>query len=194
METLLTLDQFWFLLINQDLSNGFFDVVLPLIRNKFFWVPLYIFIIGFALSNYRRPDSYLMVICLIISVVFADLISSHALKKSIERPRPCRNIMLQGKMETKVYCGRGYSFPSSHATNHFCLATSIMLIFGIRRKWLILTLVTWAGLISFSQIYVGVHYPLDVISGSFVGVICGFFSYWIFLKLGILIPNRSLIT
>ena len=189
MEALLSIDQLWFLVINRDLSNGFFDLVLPLLRNKYFWAPLYVFLIGYALTNYQRPDSYLMVICMIMIVLFSDIVSSHLLKKSIQRPRPCHTTVNDQVPIQRVYCGRGYSFPSSHATNHFSLATAVLLIFGIRRISLILVLISWASVVSYSQIYVGLHYPLDIIAGSLLGVGCAFFMYAVLRRIGILRSN-----
>ena len=76
-------------------------------------------------------------------------------------------------MELRVHCGGGYSFTSSHATNHFALATFLVIILGPFFKWIRIPIFLWAASIAFGQVYVGVHYPLDVLAGSIVGILLG---------------------
>ncbi|MFZ1749947.1 MAG: phosphatase PAP2 family protein [Saprospiraceae bacterium] len=156
--------------INHDLSNPILDWLLPMWRNSMFWIPLYIFIVGFIFINFGRR-AYWIVIFILLTVSTSDLVSSRAIKYSVKRIRPCNTTSIQAI--SRVPCGSGYSFTSSHAANHFAIATFLVLTLGFKfrkiRNWLWL----WAGSIAFAQVYVGVHFPLDVIAGSLLGIIIG---------------------
>ena len=91
----------------------------------------------------------------------------------------------------RVSCGGGYSFPSSHAANHFALAVFLIGIFGFAGQWQQKALLAWAGLIAFSQVYVGVHYPLDVICGAILGVLAGYLSLYFWRKYVLKLPLFS---
>lgn len=114
-----------------------------------------------------------MVLAVLLNFAASDLISSRLIKNNVERLRPCNDIELQDKMVKRVNCSGGYSFTSSHATNHFAMA--VMLIFLFYRRWkpVLWIGLIWAGVISFAQVYVGVHFPLDVTVGSFLGIAIG---------------------
>ncbi len=165
--------------INHDLSNGFFDMLLPWLREPLFWVPFYIFLISFVFFNFGKK-AYWFVIFVILTAASADLISSRAIKKTIKRIRPCNTEMLQ--IVERVHCGAGYSFTSSHAANHFAVATFLIMTIGQIlpkiKKWLWL----WAASIALAQVYVGVHFPLDVLAGGILGVVLGRLWSMLFLK------------
>jgi undecaprenyl-diphosphatase len=82
-----------------------------------------------------------------------------------------------GLARNLVGCGSGYSFISSHAANHFGLAIIIGSIFKSKWTWVKPTLVIWAAVICYAQVYVGVHYPLDVIGGAIIGILIGKFTF-----------------
>ena len=180
-----TLQQFdaeLFLKINKDLGNDFFDVIMPLLRNRFFWAPLYIFIIAFCIKQYKK-QGYYIVLGLLVTFAIGDLIASRVIKPNVQRTRPCNEINLASTIIRRVPCGSGYSFPSAHATNHFALA--LFLIGTFYRKWkpiLPLALI-WAALIAFAQIYVGVHYPIDTLFGAILGTCIGLITSLIFKKI-----------
>ena len=186
MEQLLTFDEQVFHTINVLWQNAIFDVFLPLIRNKYIWLPFYIFILGLIIHKFPKSYSYIFISCLLSTVIMTDLISSHLLKKSIRRIRPCHEIALENRIVERVYCGYGFSLPSSHAANHFAIATILILLFRIKRKILWLALLLWASLIGFAQIYVGVHYPIDVIAGGVLGVIVAFGGFWVYTRLNLI--------
>ena len=100
--------------------------------------------------------------------------SSELVKKTVRRIRPCNDPELQEEVKLLVSCGAGYSFTSSHATNHFAVAAFISMTLGLLYRWIRLPLFLWAASIAFGQVYVGVHYPLDVIGGGILGVLIGF--------------------
>jgi len=161
--------------INGTTSNVVFDAVLPIIRNKFTWIPFYVFLVGALFYQFRwRALPYIGF--LILTVGLADTVSSKIIKPAVKRVRPCNrpadNSTL--KVIARIPCGSGFSFPSSHASNHFAIA-----FFLIASGWVVLRLwvsllILWAALIGYSQIYVGVHFPVDVLVGSVLGMAIGF--------------------
>jgi len=94
----------------------------------------------------------------------------------IGRVRPCNDPVLSDIVRDLVQCGSGYSFPSTHATNHFAMAIFIAMTLGAKRPLLWLGCLLWAGSVSYAQIYVGVHYPLDIIGGALLGIMIGLFT------------------
>ena len=113
----------------------------------------------------------------VLTVVLTDQISSSFIKPFFERPRPCRDPILMNQIRMLLNgCSGGYSFTSSHATNHFGFAVYIYLTLGnIIGKWKYAFLV-WAAVIAYGQVYVGVHYPLDIICGALLGTTIGFMT------------------
>jgi membrane-associated phospholipid phosphatase len=162
-------DNFLFTQINSHFTNSFLDTVLPFIRNSIFWIPLYLFLLVFILVNFGNKG-WLWITALIITVTLTDQISSHVIKILVQRPRPCSNTTLQMPVRLLLSnCSGGYSFTSSHATNHFGVATFIAITLKqYLGKWQWLFIV-WAAVISYAQIYVGVHYPFDVLCGALLG-------------------------
>lgn len=173
MEELLKLDTALFKIINGGIRNDFFDLILPLIRNSLCWVPLYLFLLIFAFSNYSK-NVWWWVLFAIATAGLTDLISSDLIKENIFRLRPCHEPSLARLLVS--YCPMSSGFTSSHATNHFGLASFFFLTLRtVPAKWKALFFY-WAGLIVFAQVYVGVHYPLDVICGGAVGLVFGYLS------------------
>lgn len=167
METLLNFDATVFHLIN-GWDLGFLDTVLVISRNKFIWIPLYVAIVVYMAVRWKK-QSWLPILFSVLTVVCSDGTSSHLIKKTVERPRPCHTLE---QINLRVKCGSGYSFTSSHATSHMALAVFWVQLFTFwgRHRWWFLP---WAIIIGFAQIFVGVHYPLDVLSGFVVGAIVG---------------------
>lgn len=171
-QSLLEWDTTVFLWINRDGGNAVFDAVLPWFREKLFWAPLYLFLAAFALFNFGRQGR-LILIGLLLTVALADFTSSAVIKQNVKRLRPCNDPALSEQMVLRVSCGSGYSFTSSHATNHFAVAVYLIGIFGGLARWIRPALLLWAGLIALAQVYVGVHYPADVTAGAFLGTLIG---------------------
>lgn len=172
MEYLLNLDESIFILINRNWQNTFFDGLLPYWRNKYFWLPAYLVLSLFLYTKIGKNSLWLFLF-LGLTVAASDLTSSFLIKESIERIRPCNDPVFMKNVFLRAPCGSGYSFTSSHAANHFAIATFLILVFGQRLKKWRYVLLFWAISIGFAQIYVGVHYPLDVVFGFIVGGIIG---------------------
>jgi undecaprenyl-diphosphatase len=165
--------------INGAWSSDLLDAILVPLRNKYVWIPVYVFIIAFLLTNFRRRGYYL-VIFLMITVGLADFVSNTGFKKNFERPRPCH---VMQDVNLKVRCGSGYSFTSNHAANHFALSTFLLLLVGRRHRYLQIGLLVWATSIAIAQVYVGVHYPTDVLAGGILGYLIARLTHYLYRRL-----------
>lgn len=182
LEQLIALDKEIFVMINQGMTNPFFDWLLPILRNMYTWIPLYLFIIIFTIKKYKK-EGVAMIIALLLNFGISDWVSSSWIKNSVERIRPCNDIELREDINVRVRCGSGYSFTSSHATNHFALAVILSVLFYRRWKHVVWISLIWAALISLSQVYVGVHFPGDILAGALVGSTIGLTNGFLFLYL-----------
>lgn len=185
-EILEAIDKNVFTFINVDASASWLDGFMKLLRNAPVWIPLYAFMVYWVI-RFGKPYAWQFILLTIATFAFNDMVSARLLKPWIERPRPCYDATLV--VRSLVGCGGPYGFPSSHAANHFGLATfwfySIQLIRGQRWYWLWI----WAFVIGYAQVYVGKHYPLDIAGGAIMGIISGgllarLFQVWCF-------PRRS---
>jgi membrane-associated phospholipid phosphatase len=178
---LLQFDRHLFHFINHDLGNAFFDLVMPVLRNPLVWIPLYVFIFIFCLWRYKKQGT---IIILLLALTFgaADYGSATIIKSMYKRVRPCNDPAMAATIVRRVDCGTGYSFPSAHASNHFAIAVFLSIVFYKKYKWVLPVSLLWAATISFAQVYVGVHYPIDVIGGTIYGVLVGWLFGWIFWK------------
>jgi len=182
IESIQQFDVELFLKIHRGLSNGFFDWLMPLLRNRFFWSPLYIFIVVFCIKQYKKQGYYIVGMTL-FTFAMGDLIASRLIKPFVARVRPCNDFSLANEIIHRVPCGSGLSFPSAHATNHFAIAVFLICVLYSRWKPVLPIGLFWAAIISFAQVYVGVHYPVDVATGAILGTIIGFVCSRIFKKL-----------
>lgn len=172
LDQLIAFDKELFLAINQGLSNVFFDWLMPILRNPYTWAPLYLFIIIFSIVSYKWRG-VILILAVIANFAVSDMVSSHLIKKNIQRIRPCNDVEFKEQVNLRVRCGSGYSFTSSHATNHFAMAVFLIIAFRKRWKHVLWVGLLWAASISFAQIYVGVHYPGDILAGAIIGTLIG---------------------
>lgn len=183
MEYIISLDTQLFYFINKTLSCGFTDAIMPLVTSMTFWLP---FLVVFGIYQVWKggTNGRLCVIALVLGVLMCDQISSNLIKEIVGRPRPCHQL---SDIHLLVGCGAGKSFPSSHAANAMMAVTVIALFFQKHRYWL-----PWlAVLIGISRIFVGVHFPLDVLCGWAIGTILGYCSYKIVNKLYAVYKKRK---
>jgi len=176
MDKLLQLDKQFFQLINGRWHNGLFDAIMPFLRNSNTWMPLYLFLFIFALLNFKK-NTWWWIFFAAGTVIISNFISADIIKEIIFRERPCNDPELAGAVRVLVtYRPQSSGFVSSHACNHFAMAA--FFYFTISRfmgKWALLFF-AWAFIICFAQVYVGVHFPLDVISGGLIGFVFGYLS------------------
>lgn len=175
-------DRWLFIQINNNQSNPFFDAVMPYLRNAYFWAPLYIFLFLFIILNFKGRGWWWLLLFL-CTVSLTDIVSSKLLKETFERLRPCQDLDFMENVRLLVNrCSGGYSFTSSHAANHFGMATFFFIsLRHLVKKWALLAFL-WAAVICYAQVYVGVHYPFDVLGGAFAGLFIGLLTGRFFNK------------
>lgn len=180
MEPLFNFDRRLLHLINYDWHNDFFDWLMPWLRNSLLWAPLYLFMIVFAVVNYKKTGWWWVLFAL-CTVTISDLVSSRLIKENIIRLRPCNDPALASWLRVLVgYRPQSSSFTSSHAANHFAMAMFVFTTFKTQfKKWPYLFFI-WAFCICYAQVYVGVHYPLDVTSGALIGILIGYLPALVF--------------
>lgn len=179
IQKILQVDHYLMLKINRDWQSPLFDHVSLFIREASFWAPVYVFLLLFITLNFGKQGIW-WALALIGLIALSDILSSHVIKELLYRPRPCRDAEMAGKIRFLAKtCGLNGSFTSSHATNHFAIA---MFVFQtLRRSTKLWALgFIWAGAISYAQVYVGVHYPIDVIGGAVLGAGLGYVAASLF--------------
>lgn len=171
------LDTFLFLFLN-SLHTEFLDKVMWLLSDKLIWIPLYLAILVIIIYS-QKNRAYIIIPILILCVVISDQLSVHLFKEVFERLRPCHDPSLEGLVHTvNGKCGGKYGFVSSHAANTFGLALLSSSI--LKRRWYTIMIIAWATLVSYSRIYLGVHYPGDILGGALLGIITGYGLYYIY--------------
>jgi undecaprenyl-diphosphatase len=173
MEQLIMWDRLLFEAVNIGMSNSFFDWLMPLFRNQFIWLPVYIFFAAFFVYNFQPKGFYILLFGL-FTFMLSDQLSAHLLKPIVERLRPCNDPYFSQYVILRLRdCGAGFSFPSSHATNHFAFSVFLISVIPLRMRWVLPFALLWAGGVAFAQVYVGIHYPFDVLFGAFLGSCIG---------------------
>jgi undecaprenyl-diphosphatase len=169
MENLLELDKEWLLVLN-GFHTPVMDTVMFWATKTELWIPLYVFLIILIIRYYKR-DSWIILIGVAIGILLADQTTSHFMKPFFARLRPSQDPELAGLVHlVNGYTGGLYGFASSHASNTFATAVFCWSVLRFRHKWIWL-LFLWATLMTYSRIYLGVHYPGDIIVGILVGVL-----------------------
>ena len=167
---LLAWDKAFFVFINRDLGNAIFDFICPIFRAKETWIPLYLIVAFFTYKKYGKQALVWFGIAL-VTILLTDQ-CAHLFKVLFERPRPCNEASLLSSLILRVdHCNNSFSFFSAHAANHFGQAYIYHNIFKNNKASV--GFFAWATAIAFAQVYVGVHYPSDVIIGGMMGIIIG---------------------
>jgi len=179
LDALKSWDTWLFLKINGSWTNSFLNNVFPMWREAYAWVPLYVFLLAFILINFGRRG-WPWMITLILTAIITDQ-GSNMIKDLVGRPRPCNDDVLGPYVHLLLNrCPSSFSFTSNHAANHF--GAACMLYFTLKpyiKKWATLFFV-WAATVAYAQVYVGVHYPLDIISGAVFGSLMGCLTAYLF--------------
>jgi undecaprenyl-diphosphatase len=174
------IDQELFLFLNGQ-HFPFMDQVMWQISGKFLWIPMYLVIIYFLVRE-RRSRVWIILIAIALMILLSDQLSV-LVKDAVQRLRPSHNPLLLNLIHIvkepggNEYRAGTYGFVSSHAANTFALATFVSLFFA--RKWLTIAIFIWAAIVSYSRIYLGVHYPLDVVGGAMIGTFAGAIIFYL---------------
>ena len=160
--------------------NGFHsptaDQFMVFMSAKLVWIPLYLGLIGYWIWLFRKK-SIIIILGVILTVGAADFITSGIMKPTFKRLRPCREAHLSELVHTVKKCGGKYGYASSHAANTAALAMAFLLFAPKRHRYLSWALLLWALTVAYSRIYLGVHYPGDVITGIIIGYGLAFALY-----------------
>ncbi|MES2429529.1 MAG: phosphatase PAP2 family protein [Bacteroidota bacterium] len=174
MEKILQWDTAIFRLINSTGSNSFSDWITPFLRNPLTWYPLYLFLLLFAAINYKKNGWWWVAFCA-ITVIMANYISSGIMKPTFNRLRPCNVPEYSSWINILVHRPQNGSFTSSHAANHFGFAMYFYMTLKQNfAKWKPALFFVWAIAICYAQVYIGIHYPLDIIGGAIIGIVIGY--------------------
>lgn len=181
LKTLLEYDREVFLFLNGLGSQGW-DAFWLALSDKWIAIPLYAMLLWLSLKAFGIKKTLLLLVAVALLITASDQLANF-FKYGVQRPRPCHEESLQGVLRlVKAGCGGKFGYYSAHASNTMAAALFFTVLLGHRYKILIPVLLLWAIAVAFSRIYLGVHYPLDVLSGGLAGAFLG----WLFAKLYLL--------
>lgn len=182
MEVIKQLDQSLFLFLN-DLHSTFFDKAMFLFSSREIWIPFYLLIIYVIVKTFKKNSIYILIL-IGLSITVSDQFSG-LIKNSVERLRPSNDPLLSNLVHiVNGYRGGTFGFFSSHASNSFTIAIIAAMLF--KNRMFSILIFTWAILISYTRIYLGLHYPGDILTGWLWGALIGLGFY----RLMIVIQQR----
>lgn len=185
LESIHQLDTDLFLFLN-ELNSPFWDTIMYWISHKFFWVPFYGFLVFLLYKKYGWQKAIILTLLIIATFALCNTLSVEAFKNVFQRLRPCHNPNISEIVHlVNDHCGGQWGFVSSHATNVFGLATITSFFLSKKIKYFTFLIFFWAALVSYSRIYLGVHYPVDITCGALLGVTIGSIVFFCAQKLGL---------
>ncbi|MGB5419505.1 phosphatase PAP2 family protein [Algibacter sp.] len=175
IEQLLNYDTELFVFLN-NLGSSTWDGMWLVLTNKLTFIPLYVILLFLLYKKYGLKSLLIFVVVIALMITFTDQITN-VFKRSFMRPRPCGVAEIADRVRfIAVRCGK-YGFFSGHSSNTMAAAVFTGLLLKPYYKNLIFILLFWSAVVAYSRIYVGVHYPIDIICGMTFGAISGFLFY-----------------
>jgi undecaprenyl-diphosphatase len=180
LESLIEIDKEAFLFLNglgTETWDGFW-MFMTRTRNS---APLYILLLYLSFKSFGLKKTAVILVSIALLITCTDQLSNF-FKYGVGRLRPCHDPEINGIMRlVKSYCGGKFGYFSAHAANSFAPATFFSILFFNKVKYIGSLLILWALIVAYSRIYIGVHFPLDTITGILIGAVFG----WLFAKLAI---------
>ncbi len=190
LDFLNNVDVFLFKHINRLQFPFLIENAILLLRDRYLWIPFYVFVVAFIFFNYSFQQALRKVLSLFAVVGLIDFVGNNGFKKVFMRLRPCNVESLDSFIIERIHCSSSYSFVSNHAANHFGIAIFLILLFPSIRRKIRFTLLLWAGLISFAQVFAGIHYPFDILAGGLLGASISYTMYFVLKKIHFLKVDR----
>ena len=176
LESFLEFDKDLLIYLN-NLGSDNWDFVWLLLTNKFSYIPFFVIIVYFIFKNFSTKELLFILLSIALLILFTDQFTNF-IKDSFERLRPCRDDSICHLLRSiDVRCGK-FGFFSAHAANSMALSVFLYkLFYDFNFKILNYFLICWVLIFSYSRIYLGVHFPVDIIFGLFFGLVFGYCAY-----------------
>lgn len=179
LDFLISLDKSIFLALNQ-MHSPFFDQLMWWISDKYIWIPVYAFLL-YLVFRYKGKQGFILLFFIALVVTLTDQTSVKLFKEVFERLRPCHDPTLEGMVHiVNNKCGGQFGFVSSHAANTFGIAIFLTKLLNPHIRWIGWPLIIWAAVVSYSRIYLGVHFPGDIIGGALLGIFWGYITFYLY--------------
>ena len=156
-----------------NLGSSTFDPFWILVSEKWFWIPLYVIFLYFLYKNFNKKSLFYILLFVALGITASDQIAN-IFKFGFERLRPCHDPSLEGLLR-EVKCGGKFGFYSAHSSNSFFVATYLTILLGKKIKQLPYFLFVWAAIVAYSRVYLGMHFPGDIIIGAIMGILLALF-------------------
>lgn len=172
MEEIILEDKQAMIFLN-NLGSSTFDPFWILVSEKWFWIPLYVIFLYFLYKNFNKKSLFYILLFVALGITASDQIAN-IFKFGFERLRPCHDPSLEGLLR-EVKCGGKFGFYSAHSSNSFFVATYLTILLGKKIKKLPYFLFVWAATVAYSRVYLGMHFPGDIIVGAIMGILLALF-------------------